>query len=84
MARHVVVVGAGPVGCLAALALAKRGWRVSVYEGRPGMINFAQAIPTFINGHVLHVPQTLVRLTPKLHTETVQSILQSRTVAYVL
>lgn len=35
MSRHVVVVGAGPVGCLAALALAKRGWRVSVYEGRP-------------------------------------------------
>ncbi|KAJ3726124.1 FAD/NAD-P-binding domain-containing protein [Lentinula raphanica] len=33
--RHAVVVGAGPVGCLAALMLAKRGWEVSLYEGRP-------------------------------------------------
>ncbi|KIJ34673.1 hypothetical protein M422DRAFT_61383 [Sphaerobolus stellatus SS14] len=29
-----VVVGAGPVGCLAALALAKEGWKVALYEGR--------------------------------------------------
>ena len=34
--RKVVVVGAGPVGCLAAVALAKRGWHVDLYEGRPG------------------------------------------------
>lgn len=34
--RYAVVVGAGPVGCLAALALAKRGWRVDLFEGRPG------------------------------------------------
>ena len=34
--RKVVVVGAGPVGCLAAMAFAKRGWRVDLYEGRPG------------------------------------------------
>ncbi|KAI5899766.1 FAD/NAD(P)-binding domain-containing protein [Schizophyllum commune H4-8] len=33
-ARTVAVVGAGPVGCLAAMALAKRGWRVDLYEGR--------------------------------------------------
>ncbi|KAF9053567.1 FAD/NAD-P-binding domain-containing protein [Hymenopellis radicata] len=33
--REALIVGAGPVGCLAALALAKRGWRVSLYEGRP-------------------------------------------------
>jgi kynurenine 3-monooxygenase len=36
-ARKVAVVGAGPVGCLAALALAKRGWDVEIYEGRPGL-----------------------------------------------
>ncbi|KAF9483907.1 FAD/NAD(P)-binding domain-containing protein [Pholiota conissans] len=33
--KRAVVVGAGPVGCLAALALAKRGWSVDLYEGRP-------------------------------------------------
>ena len=33
--KKAVVVGAGPVGCLAALALAKRGWQVDLFEGRP-------------------------------------------------
>ena len=33
----VVVVGAGPVGCLAALSFARMGWRVEIYELRPGM-----------------------------------------------
>ncbi|KAG6335195.1 hypothetical protein ID866_3889 [Astraeus odoratus] len=31
-----VVVGAGPVGCLAAISLAKMGWKVDIYEARPG------------------------------------------------
>ncbi|KXN85468.1 Kynurenine 3-monooxygenase [Leucoagaricus sp. SymC.cos] len=35
--RKAVIVGAGPVGCLAALALAKHGWSVEVYEGRPDL-----------------------------------------------
>ncbi|KAK2466991.1 hypothetical protein APHAL10511_001249 [Amanita phalloides] len=35
MSRTAVIVGAGPVGCLAALALAKRGWIVHIYEARP-------------------------------------------------
>lgn len=35
--RKAVIVGAGPVGCLAALALAKHGWSVEVYEVRPGV-----------------------------------------------
>ena len=34
--RKAVVVGAGPVGCLAAIALANSGWAVEVYEGRTG------------------------------------------------
>ena len=34
--RKVVVVGAGPVGCLAAMAMAKSGWNVELYESRPG------------------------------------------------
>ncbi|KAH7107576.1 FAD/NAD-binding domain-containing protein [Auriculariales sp. MPI-PUGE-AT-0066] len=33
--RIAVVVGGGPVGCLTALSLAKLGWRVELYEGRP-------------------------------------------------
>jgi 2-polyprenyl-6-methoxyphenol hydroxylase-like FAD-dependent oxidoreductase len=35
-ARKAVVIGAGPVGCLTAISLAKMGWQVEVYEGRPG------------------------------------------------
>ncbi|KAH9901049.1 FAD/NAD-P-binding domain-containing protein [Cubamyces lactineus] len=35
--RKAVVVGAGPVGCLAAMSLAKMGWSVDIYEGRPDM-----------------------------------------------
>ncbi|KAG8868012.1 kynurenine 3-monooxygenase, mitochondrial precursor [Serendipita sp. 405] len=37
MTRSVVVVGAGPVGCLAALALHREGWAVTVYETRADM-----------------------------------------------
>ena len=35
-ARTVIVVGAGPVGCLAAISLARMGWNVDIYEARPG------------------------------------------------
>ncbi|KAJ7452516.1 hypothetical protein B0H11DRAFT_2073793 [Mycena galericulata] len=35
--RKAVVVGAGPVGCLASIALARRGWQVELYEGRPDL-----------------------------------------------
>lgn len=34
--KKAIIVGAGPVGCLTALSLANRGWRVEVWEGRPG------------------------------------------------
>jgi len=36
-ARKAIIVGAGPVGCLCAISLAKQGWRVVIYEGRPDM-----------------------------------------------
>ncbi|KAJ6601339.1 FAD/NAD-P-binding domain-containing protein [Mycena vulgaris] len=32
-----VVVGAGPVGCLSAMALANLGWHVTIYEQRPDL-----------------------------------------------
>ncbi|KAF6765118.1 hypothetical protein DFP72DRAFT_332811 [Ephemerocybe angulata] len=35
--KRAAIVGAGPVGCLAALALSKRGWNVDLYEGRPDL-----------------------------------------------
>jgi 2-polyprenyl-6-methoxyphenol hydroxylase-like FAD-dependent oxidoreductase len=36
----IIVVGAGPVGSLAALYAAKRGYQVEVYELRPGKSNY--------------------------------------------
>lgn len=35
--QRAIVVGAGPVGCLAAISLAKAGWQVYVYEARPDL-----------------------------------------------
>src|SRR6202042_2586370 len=35
--RKAVVVGGGPVGCLSAMALARMGWDVEIYEIRPGL-----------------------------------------------
>ncbi|TFK54973.1 FAD/NAD(P)-binding domain-containing protein [Heliocybe sulcata] len=35
--KKVVVVGAGPVGCLSAMAMARMGWDVEVYDGRPDL-----------------------------------------------
>ena len=49
MARKLVVVGAGPVGCLAAVALAKMGWSVEIYEARPGIYLFHRRPPLFLN-----------------------------------
>lgn len=37
--RTAVVVGAGPVGCLAALTLGRRGYAVEVYEKRPHFLD---------------------------------------------
>jgi kynurenine 3-monooxygenase len=37
MTRKAIVVGAGPVGCLSALALWKAGWSVTLYDSRLGI-----------------------------------------------
>ena len=45
--RTVVIVGAGPVGCLAGIALAKQGWLVEIYERRPGKYAFVVLLCLF-------------------------------------
>ena len=45
--KKAIVVGAGPVGCLTALALAKRGWVVDLFEGRPGSLPCANLVFNF-------------------------------------
>ena len=45
--RKAVIVGAGPVGCLAAIALANKGWSVEVYEGRAGAVCFQSPMDNF-------------------------------------
>ena len=42
--RKAVIVGAGPVGCLTAIALANKGWAVEVYEGRAGAACFSYTL----------------------------------------
>lgn len=34
--RKALIIGAGPVGSLAALSLHRRGWEVEIWEGREG------------------------------------------------
>ena len=41
-----LVVGGGPVGALAALYAAKRGWEVEVYDLRRGMIDILRDMGT--------------------------------------
>jgi len=51
-ARKVVVVGAGPVGCLAALAFAKHGWSVDLFEARPGLSKRLISLPCLIKASI--------------------------------
>ena len=49
MTKKLVIVGAGPVGCLAAIALANMGWVVEIYEARPGIPLHLPTFAIFIN-----------------------------------
>jgi NADPH-dependent 2,4-dienoyl-CoA reductase/sulfur reductase-like enzyme len=51
MTKKLVIVGAGPVGCLAAIALANMGWVVEIYEARPGILSLPSSplFDIFIN-----------------------------------
>ncbi|KAG6814312.1 hypothetical protein H0H92_013437 [Tricholoma furcatifolium] len=51
--RKVVVVGAGPVGCLAAMAFAKMGWKVDVFESRPEQASASPLISIFFKHKVM-------------------------------
>lgn len=44
MTRKLVIVGAGPVGCLAAMSFANMGWSVEIYEARPGIRHLHQGV----------------------------------------
>ncbi|KAF7337695.1 Kynurenine 3-monooxygenase [Mycena sanguinolenta] len=44
-APKAVIVGAGPVGCLSAIALANLGWHVTVYERRSGEVLTNPSLP---------------------------------------
>lgn len=39
--KKVVVVGAGPVGSLAALYFSHAGWNVELYELRGGLVSYS-------------------------------------------
>jgi 2-polyprenyl-6-methoxyphenol hydroxylase-like FAD-dependent oxidoreductase len=54
MTKKLIVVGAGPVGCLAAIALANMGWEVEIYDTRPGIpLPLSPPLSTFsFNSHL--------------------------------
>ena len=60
--RRAVIVGAGPVGCLAAIALAKKGWSVEVYEGRAGAACFSSVLaPPSAHLYIYFLPDKRLR-----------------------
>lgn len=50
--RKAAIVGAGPVGCLTAIALANEGWSVEVYEGRAGTAYFSSTVTLLANAFI--------------------------------
>jgi kynurenine 3-monooxygenase len=54
--QKTVIVGAGPVGSLAALFAAQRGHEVEVYELRPGKATF---VPKSITSYLVYSLGTL-------------------------
>lgn len=52
--QKTVVVGAGPVGALAALYAAQRGHEVEVYELRSGTLDFLLLIFALVYYHIMH------------------------------
>jgi kynurenine 3-monooxygenase len=49
VAKHIAIVGAGPVGCLLSIYLVRRGFKVTVFERRPDMRSSAVEAGRSIN-----------------------------------
>lgn len=61
--RHALVLGAGLAGAACCVALARRGWRVSLIDQAPGPALGASALPVgMLSPHVTRAPTPLSRL----------------------
>lgn len=61
--RHAIVIGAGLAGAAACMALARRGWRLSLIDKASGPAAGASALPVgMLSPHVTRAPTPLSRL----------------------
>ena len=61
--RHALIIGAGLAGAAACIALARRGWAVSLIDAAPGPAQAASALPVgMLSPHVTRAPTPLSRL----------------------
>ena len=61
--RHALIIGAGLAGAAACIALARRGWTISLIDAAPGPAQAASALPVgMLSPHVTRAPTPLSRL----------------------
>lgn len=61
--RHALVIGAGLAGAAVCVALARRGWRLSLLDEAPGPAGGASALPVgMLSPHMTRSPTPLSRL----------------------
>ena len=61
--RHALVIGAGLAGAAASIALARRGWTISLIDAAQGPAQAASALPVgMLSPHVTRAPTPLSRL----------------------
>jgi tRNA 5-methylaminomethyl-2-thiouridine biosynthesis bifunctional protein len=61
--KHALVIGAGLAGAASSVALARRGWRITLVDGAPGPAQAASALPVgMLSPHVTRAPTPLSRL----------------------
>ena len=78
--KKAVVVGAGPVGCLAALGLAKRGWSIEIYEGRPGERSCKISGGMNINWHIVNAIVPLLDIILDMRLPSSKARAESRSI----